>query len=98
MLAKKLEKKISNSLKNKKRSEEHRRHLSESNKGHLPPNTKPITVINIYTNEIITFVSETQMEKELKCSRRTINKGRVTKNGYKKYNFEKGLETIDSIA
>ena len=89
---------ISNSLKNYNKSSEHRKHLSESNKGHLPPNTKPITVINIYTNEIITFVSETQMEKELKCSRKTINNGSVTKNGYKKYDFEKGLETIESIA
>lgn len=90
--------KISEALKGKERSEEHRRHLSESNKGHLPPNTKAITVINIYTNEIITFASEAQMERELQCSRKTINNGRVTDSGYKKYDFEEGLETIESIA
>ena len=72
--------------------------MSESNKGRLPPNTKEITVINIYTNEIITFVSEAEMERTLKCSRKTINNGRVTNEGYRKYNFEEGLETIENIA
>jgi group I intron endonuclease len=91
-------KKISEALKGKQKTEEHRKNLSKSNKGHLPPNKKEITVINIYTKEIITFVSETQMERELNCSRKTINSGRVSKNGYKKYDFEKGLETIESIA
>ena len=89
---------ISNALKGKKKSDEHKKHLSESHKGRLPPNTKEITVINIYTNEIITFVSETEMERKLKCSRKTIKNGRITNEGYKKYNFEDGLETIENIA
>lgn len=89
--------KISNALKNKKKTKEHCENLSKALKGHLPPKTKKITVINIYTNEIITFVSESQMERELKCSRKTINSNRITKNGYRKYNLEEGLETIESI-
>ena len=88
---------ISNSLKGKKKSKNHCENLSKSLKGKLPKNTKIVTVINIYTNEIITFESEAQMERELKCSRRTINNGSITHNGYKKYDFKKGLETIENI-
>lgn len=88
---------ISKALKGKNKSKTHRENLSKALKGNIPKNAKSVTVINIYTNEIITFKSEGQMERELKCSRKTINNGSVTHNGYKKYNFKKGLETIESI-
>ena len=78
-------KKISNSLKNKPKTEIHKRNLSISHMSKIPTNTKPYKVINIHTNEIMEFISGTEMEKQLHCSRKTIDKGKITKNGPKKY-------------
>ena len=72
--------------------------MSRALKGHLPPNTKPYTVINIHTNEILNFVSGAEMERILKCSRKTIDQNRITKNGYKKYIKEEDAETIESVS
>ena len=49
--------------------------------------------------EIIEFNSEAEMERVLRCSRKTVLKGRTTKNGYKLLeNFEEeNVETIESI-
>lgn len=91
--------KISQRLTGRKRSVEHSRNLSNALKGHLPPNTKPIKVININTKEIIEFKSEAEMERVLHCGRKTVLNGRITKNGYMllKYFEEENVETIESI-
>ena len=77
--------KISNGLKNKPKSEKHKKNLSLANKGHKPPNCKIYKVININTNEILEFKSGADMERILHCSRKTIDNNKITTNGFKKY-------------
>lgn len=88
--------KISSSLKGKEKSKQHRLNLSKALKGNLPSNSRKISVIHTITGEILTFNSEAEMERALKCGRATVKSGRITKNGYKLY-VEKSQETIESI-
>lgn len=92
--------KISQALKGRKRSEEHNRNLSKSLKGKLPKNSHKIKLVNTNTKEVIEFNSEAEMERVLRCSRKTVLKGRTTKNGYKLLESfeEENVETIESIA
>lgn len=94
-----IKKKISRGLKGLCKTEEHKKNLSEALKGHIPKNAKEVKVINVYTQEIVVFPSEAAMERELRCSRKTINKGKITNNGYMLLDYfkNKSVETIESI-
>lgn len=88
--------KISSGLKGKTKSKEHRMNLSKALMGNIPSTANKISVIHTVTGEILTFESETRMERALKCSRATVKSGRITNSGYKLY-VEKSQETIESI-
>lgn len=88
---------VSKALKNKPKSDDHKENLRIANKGNLPPNCKKYTIINIFTNEVLTFISGAEMERKLSISRKTIDKGKITNNGYKLYVADEGQETIESI-
>lgn len=90
---------ISNSLTGLPKTKEHKNNLSQALKGNIPSNSKETTVININTKEIITFVSEAEMERVLHCSRKTIKQGKISNNGYMLLNYFKNenVETIENI-
>lgn len=88
---------VSKALKGVPKSYSHRENLRKANKGKMPPNCKQYTVINIHTNEILTFQSGAEMERNLGIGRKTIDTGRVTKNGFKLYIADEGQETIESV-
>ncbi len=44
--------------------------------------SKPITLVNVRTNEIRTFPSQSEMERELHCNTKTILDGGHTKAGW----------------
>lgn len=89
--------KISQSLKGKKKSEEHCKNLSLALKGNIPSTAIPVSVIHVDTGEILHFVSESEMERAINCSRQTIRDGKITKTGYRKY-VEEDQEIIESVA
>lgn len=94
---------ISEKLKGRKDSEETRLKKSIAMKGkkktkeQILKRSKPISVINIHTGEILNFISRAEMERTIHTNTNVIINGGTTKSGYRLY-IEQSQETIESIA
>lgn len=58
----------------------------------------PISVIKVDTGEIVQFPSKSSMLRELHADMQTLKNGKITRTGYKLYENDEGVETIESEA
>lgn len=58
----------------------------------------PISVIKVDTGEIVQFPSKASMLRELHTDMRTLRNGKISQTGYKLYENDEGVETIESKA
>jgi hypothetical protein len=56
----------------------------------------PVSVIKISTGEVVHFPSKTSMVKAIHADMNTLKSGKVSKSGYKLYEDDEGVETIES--
>ena len=93
---------VSEQFKNVPKTEEHKAKISKTLKGkpkteeHIAKRSHPITVINVFTKEVVKFKSKTQAERELHTNFKTLQNGGVTRKGWKLF-VEEGQETTESI-
>lgn len=94
---------LSAKIKGRKDSEETRKKKSEALKGKKKTReatlkrSKPISVINVYTGDIIHFDSRNEMERTIHTNTNVILNGGTTKTGYKLY-VEQSQETIEKVS
>lgn len=77
----------------KKLTQEQKRKMSSKLKG---VNAKPMSVINIHTQEIIHFSNRTDLRNQLKINPQKLLKGYIENDKYMLY-VDEGQETIESI-
>lgn len=85
----------SKTLETRKRMSDYWRGRPKS-KSSVAKRSHPISVIKVDTGEIVQFPSKISMLRELHADMRTLRDGKISQTGYKLYENDEGVETIES--